>query len=78
MLSGRHIRADEALRIGLVQAVFPKVDATNAAADITTGQGIERDLFAQAFTSEDQSEGMAAFLEKRAPELSARRSCRPA
>ena len=33
--------------------------------DLATGQGIERDLFALAFASADQSEGMAAFLEKR-------------
>jgi len=99
VLSGRHIRADEALRIGLVQAVFAKDDlmtqakklaeelagksplamryckaAVHAAAnsDITTGQGIERDLFALAFASDDQSEGMAAFLQKRAPEFSGR------
>jgi enoyl-CoA hydratase len=99
ILSGRHIRADEALRIGLVQAVFPKDElmpqalklaeelaaksplamryckaAVNAAADtdIATGQGIERDLFALAFASADQSEAMAAFLEKRAPGFSGR------
>lgn len=40
--------------------------------DITTGQGIERDLLALAFASEDQSEGMAAFLEKRAAEFNGR------
>ncbi len=99
VLSGRIIRADEALRIGLVQAVFPRDElmtqamklaeelagksplairyckaAVNAAADtdIATGQGIERDLFALAFASEDQTEGMAAFLEKRAPEFGGR------
>jgi enoyl-CoA hydratase len=99
VLSGRHLRADEALRIGLVQAVFPKDElmpeamkladelaaksplamryckaAVNVAADtdITTGQGIERDLFALAFASEDQTEGMTAFLEKRPPEVSGR------
>ncbi len=99
VLSGRHIRADEALRIGLVQAVFPKDDlmtqamklaeelagksplamryckaAVHAAAnsDIATGQGIERDLFALAFASDDQSEGMSAFLQKRAAKFSGR------
>jgi enoyl-CoA hydratase len=99
VLSGRHIRADEALRIGLVQAVFPRDElmpqalrlaeelaaksplamryckaAVNAAADthIASGQGIERDLFALAFAGEDQSEGMAAFLEKRAAQFSGR------
>jgi enoyl-CoA hydratase len=99
ILSGRIIRADEALRIGLVQAVFPKDElmtqamklaeelagksplamryckaAVNAAADtdLATGQGIERDLFALAFATEDQTEGMAAFLEKRAPEFGGR------
>jgi enoyl-CoA hydratase len=99
VLSGRIIRADEALRIGLVQAVFPKDElmtqamrlaeelagksplamryckaAVNAAADtdLATGQGIERHLFALAFATEDQTEGMAAFLEKRAPEFGGR------
>ncbi len=99
VLSGRHIRADQALRIGLVQAVFPKDElmqkamrlaeelagksrlamrsckaAVNAAVDtdIVTGQGIERDLFARAFATEDQTEGMAAFLEERPPEFSGR------
>ena len=99
VLSGRHIRADEALRIGLVQMVVTKAElmtqaiklaeelagksplamryckaAVHAASncDITTGQGIERDLFALAFASDDQSEGMSAFLEKRTPEFNGR------
>jgi enoyl-CoA hydratase len=98
-LSGRSIRADEALRIGLVQAVFPckslmdeamKLAGELAAksplamrycksalhysrdVDIDTGQEIERDLFSLCFASEDQTEGMAAFLEKRKPEFKGR------
>ncbi len=94
VLSGRQIRADEALRIGLVTAVHPrqelKAEALKLAADlaaksplamrsckrallagldvdIANGQVIERDLFALCFASADQKEGMAAFLEKRAP-----------
>ena len=99
VLSGRHVRADEALRIGLVQVVVAKSELMTQAmklaeelagksplamryckaavlaasnSDITTGQGIERDLFALAFASEDQSEGMSAFLEKRTPEFNGR------
>jgi len=99
VLSGRYVRADEALRIGLVQVVVTEDElmtqamtlaeelagksslamryckaAVQAASnsDITTGQGIERDLFALAFASEDQSEGMNAFLEKRTPEFNGR------
>ena len=94
-VSGRSIGADEALRIGLVQAVFPCETLMDEAmklagelagksplamrycksalhysrdVDIDTGQEIERDLFALCFASEDQTEGMAAFLEKRKPD----------
>lgn len=96
VLSGRIIRAEEALRIGLVQAVYPRDElmaqargladelaaksplamryckaALNAAADtdLGTGQTIERDLFALAFATEDQREGMDAFLAKRPPQF---------
>jgi enoyl-CoA hydratase len=99
ILSGRIIRAEEALRIGLVQALFPRDElmtqamklaeelagksplamrycksAVNAAADtdLETGQRIERDLFALAFATDDQTEGMQAFLQKRAPEFTGR------
>jgi len=36
-------------------------------ADLETGQSIENSLFGVCFSSEDQKEGMAAFLEKRQP-----------
>jgi enoyl-CoA hydratase len=35
--------------------------------DIETGMAIERDLFGLCFSTEDQKEGMEAFLEKRNP-----------
>ncbi|MDR7855659.1 short-chain-enoyl-CoA hydratase [Tissierella sp.] len=37
-------------------------------ADLDTGMSIEKDLFALCFATEDQKEGMEAFLEKRTPE----------
>jgi enoyl-CoA hydratase len=99
VLTGHHVRADVALRIGLVQAVVPRDElaarakaladelasrsplamryckaAVQAAGnvDLETGQGIERDLFALCFATGDQKEAMAAFLEKRPPEIKGR------
>lgn len=40
-----------------------------AETDIETGMAIEKDLFGLCFSTEDQSEGMAAFLEKRKAEF---------
>ncbi|MDB5775381.1 MAG: enoyl-CoA hydratase [Herbaspirillum sp.] len=66
---------DEALAAGAVIATMsqPVVmmikDAVNRAYETTLSEGVhyERGLFHSAFATEDQKEGMSAFLEKRAP-----------
>jgi enoyl-CoA hydratase len=92
--SGKMIDAEEALRIGLVNAVFePDVllaAATKTATEIASkgplavaaakrlirdgvdlplpdANRLEQAAFGETFGTEDQSEGMGAFLEKRAP-----------
>jgi enoyl-CoA hydratase len=92
--SGKMIDAQEALRIGLANALFePEAlleAATKAAAEIATkgplaiaaskrlirdgidiplpqANKLERDAFGEGFGTADQTEGMTAFLEKRAP-----------
>jgi len=92
--TGRNVKADEAVALGLALRVVPAEQtvldaalalaaqigamgpvavrlckqAVNAAtdADLRAGLLLERDLFALCFTTADQKEGMAAFLEKRA------------
>jgi enoyl-CoA hydratase len=44
----------------------------NADADLATGLAAERSLFAMCFATEDQSEGMRAFVEKRKPNYTGR------
>jgi enoyl-CoA hydratase len=94
--TGKMIDADEALRIGLANAVFEPEELLNAAAkaagDIATkgplavstakrlirdgmdiplpqANKIERDAFGEGFGTADQTEGMSAFIEKRAPKF---------
>ena len=94
ILSGRLVDAEEALRIGLVTAVFPpeelpgralelaqQLAAKSPAAMAFAKQAIsfalqgsfadgllqEVTLFAAVFATGDQTEGMAAFIEKREP-----------
>lgn len=40
--------------------------------DIETGIAFENQMFAQCFATEDQKEGMAAFIDKRTPEFKAK------
>jgi enoyl-CoA hydratase len=99
ILSGRIVDAQEALRIGLVTAVFrpdevldealalagslaAKSPLVLAAAKELTNRSLqgefsagleeEAERFAQLFSSEDQKEGMRAFIEKRSPEFKGR------
>lgn len=92
--TGKVIKADEALRIGLVNEVVPQAElmnrafelanqiaanaplavkaaklAINAEWDMDADEAImnESVLFGRCFSTEDQKEGMAAFLEKRKP-----------
>ena len=89
--TGSAIRADEALRIGLVNAVYPQPellpaamqmaqqicknapvaiklakDCINAEYDLAADEAIayESAKFGQCFSTEDQKNGMAAFLKK--------------
>ena len=90
--AARNIKAEEALRIGLVSAVYPQAELMAAAnklandiaaqapiavrnckrainegieMDIDRGLRLEANIFGDCFLSEDQTEGMTAFLEKR-------------
>jgi enoyl-CoA hydratase len=89
--SGRHVKAEEAKQIGLVDAIFhpeevyPKaVEAARryaggplqalraakvavnwgARGDFRSGVVLERELFADLFSTEDQKTGMSSFLEQ--------------
>lgn len=95
IFTGARIKADEALRIGLVnevlapEALRARTDevataiAKNAPkavmwakrsarlseeSNIWTASAFEQEVFGMCFSTEDQTEGMKAFLDKRGPE----------
>ncbi|MHB0868085.1 MAG: enoyl-CoA hydratase/isomerase family protein [Chloroflexota bacterium] len=94
IFSGRVLSAEEALRVGLVNAVVPHEQLSDEALklainmadggpiavafakrsmnraralDVESATEFEANLFALCFSTEDQREGMDAFIEKRAP-----------
>jgi enoyl-CoA hydratase len=94
LTTARQVKADEALRIGLANHLYPAAElrakgidmARTIAAkgpfavrlakqaadrgqdlDLARACALESALFGLAFSSADQKEGMAAFLEKRSP-----------
>lgn len=95
-LTGRHMKADEAERAGLVARVVPAdelqqtarevaatiagmakttatmaKDAVNAAFETPLAEGLktEKRIFYSTFATDDQTEGMAAFIDKREPQF---------
>jgi enoyl-CoA hydratase len=60
--------ANKILSKGQIAVRFAKVAINRGIeTDIETGMDIERDLFGLCFATEDQKEGMDAFLMKRKP-----------
>lgn len=99
IMTGRRVKADEALRIGLVNAVYPAAELLERATemaesianngpnavqaskqainrafdlDLASGTVYEAQLFALCFDTEDQREGMSAFLDRRKANFSGR------
>jgi enoyl-CoA hydratase len=68
-LMGETMKAAEAIAALSLPSVIAAKEAINCAFETTLAEGIrlERRAFHPLFATEDQKEGMAAFIEKRAP-----------
>ena len=68
--SALNIKADEALRIGLVNAVYPQAELMEnggISLPIEKAVEVEEKLFGDCFETHDQKEGMACFLSREKP-----------
>ncbi|CAM3641697.1 enoyl-CoA hydratase-related protein [Erysipelothrix urinaevulpis] len=92
IFTGRNVKAEQALDMGLISQIVPKGDVLNAAKDLASkinrnapyavqaskramnqginldleqGLNLETEVFGLCFSTEDQKEGMSAFIDKR-------------
>lgn len=73
LLDAAKERAQKYMRHGAVALAAAKMAITKGAnVDLDTGQAIESLYFSTLFATEDQKEGMRAFLEKRRPNFQGR------
>jgi enoyl-CoA hydratase len=70
-LMAEALKAAEGIAAKSLPSVVMAKEAVNRAFEVTLGEGLrfERRIFSALFATEDQKEGMAAFVEKRKPDF---------